>query len=88
MGLFRMRDRGAEDFKALGVPHSDPLFGDYHDLGDIPKAFLLEVGHFFKTYKQLEGAEVESLGWAPGEDAIQEVRASVERYGKRRRKAH
>ncbi len=82
MGLFRMRDRGANDFKVLGVPHSDPLFRDYRGLADIPKAFLLEVEHFFQTYKQLEGAEVESLGWAGGEDAIQEVRASVERYAK------
>ena len=28
VGIFRMRDKGADDFKLLGVPHKDPLFGD------------------------------------------------------------
>src|SRR5687768_4805022 len=32
VGLFRMRDRGLNDFKVLGVPHTDPLFGEYKDL--------------------------------------------------------
>jgi inorganic pyrophosphatase len=80
VGLFRMRDKGHNDFKVFGVPHSDPLFAEIQKLDDVPAHFLREVEHFFATYKQLEGAKVESLGWAPASDAIAEVKSSVERY--------
>jgi inorganic pyrophosphatase len=80
LGLFRMKDKGANDYKVFGVPHSDPLFAEVQSLNDVPKHFLREVEHFFGTYKQLEGAKVETLGWAPAADAIAEVKASVERY--------
>lgn len=80
IGLFRMQDRGVNDDKLLGVPDSDPLFEQYRDLDDVPKHFLKEVEHFFETYKELEGIETKSLGWASAKDAIAEVKASVERF--------
>jgi inorganic pyrophosphatase len=79
IGLFRMRDRGFNDFKVLGVPHTDPLFAEYQTLDDIPSHFLREVEHFFATYKQLEGVTIETMGWAKGEEATEEVKISVER---------
>lgn len=80
VGMFRMKDKGAHDFKVLGVPNADPLFGHVRKLTDVPPHFLLEVEHFFATYKQLEGADTESLGWSDAEDATIEVRSSVERF--------
>lgn len=80
VGMFRLKDRGQQDFKLLGVPHSDPLFAEYRSLSDVPRHFLREVEHFFTTYKQLEGAVAEAFGWAPVQEAVDEVRASVERY--------
>jgi inorganic pyrophosphatase len=80
VGLFRMTDRGMNDFKVLGVPHSDPLFAEFQGLDDVPAHFLREVEHFFATYKQLEGATVEPLGWASAADATTEVKASVDRH--------
>ena len=80
IGLFRMKDRGVNDFKILGVPHSDPLFAEYQNLRDAPSHFLREVEHFFATYKQLEGVTIETMGWATAQDAIEEVKASVERF--------
>lgn len=80
VGMFRMRDRGKNDFKVLGVPHKDPLFSEVTKLADLPPHFLREVEHFFTTYKQLEGVTIEPLGWAPQEEATAEVRASVERF--------
>jgi len=75
-----MKDRGANDFKVLGVPNTDPLFAEYKDLGDVPGHFLREVEHFFATYKQLEGIHIEPQGWDGAEAATKEVRGSVERY--------
>lgn len=83
VGLFLMKDRDANDFKVLGVPNSDPLYNEYQDLDDVPPHFLKEVEHFFATYKELEGVKTETLGWRPAKDAIAEVQASVERYGKK-----
>ncbi|MBI3025368.1 MAG: inorganic diphosphatase, partial [Candidatus Tectomicrobia bacterium] len=80
VGLFRMRDRGQNDWKVLGVPHTDPLFTEFNGLDDVPRHFLREVEHFFLTYKQLEGVTVEAIGWAGAGDAVAEVRASVDRY--------
>lgn len=80
VGLFRMTDRGQNDYKVLGVPETDPLFAEYSELHDVPSHFLREVEHFFATYKQLEDVMVEPLGWDGPQAAIDEVRASVERY--------
>jgi inorganic pyrophosphatase len=80
VGMFRMKDKGADDFKVLGLPNADPLFGHVKRLEDVPPHFLLEVEHFFGTYKQLEGAHTESLGWIGAEAATQEVRDSVDRF--------
>jgi inorganic pyrophosphatase len=80
IGLFRMKDRGVNDFKILGVPNTDPLFAEYQNLRDAPSHFLREVEHFFATYKQLEGITIETMGWATAQDAVAEVKASVERF--------
>jgi inorganic pyrophosphatase len=80
VGMFRMKDKGADDFKVLGVPNADPLFGHVKKLEDVPPHFLREVEHFFGTYKQLEGAHTESLGWIGAEESTQEVRDSVDRF--------
>ena len=80
IGMFKMRDKGHDDFKLLGVPNTDPLFAEFHTLDDVPSHFLREVEHFFTTYKQLEGVTVEPGGWAGVEDATKEVRDSVTRF--------
>ena len=80
VGLFRMSEADAHDYKVLGVPNTDPLYEHIKDLDDVPNHFLREVEHFFMTYKQLEGAEITTEGWAPAAEAIKEVSASVDRY--------
>jgi inorganic pyrophosphatase len=80
VGLFRMKDRGQNDFKVLGVPHFDPLFAEYQELEDVEAHFLREVEHFFGTYKQLEGVHIETQGWERAAAATAEVHASVARF--------
>ena len=80
VGIFKMRDKGHDDFKVLGVPNRDPLFGEMQTLADVPAHFLREVEYFFSTYKHLVGVTVEALGWAPAEDGAAEVRASIDRF--------
>jgi inorganic pyrophosphatase len=80
IGLFKMTDKGFNDFKVLAVPASDPTFAEFHDLWRVPAHYLREVEHFFATYKQLEAATVQTLGWEGAEPARHEVIACVERY--------
>lgn len=79
VGLFRMVDRGSNDYKVLAVPNTDPLFDEFRDLNDVPSHYLREVSHFFATYKQLEGVTVKVEGWASAAEAIHEVKASLNR---------
>lgn len=80
VGIFRMKDKGVNDFKILGVPNKDPLFTHIRKLDDVPAHFLREVEFFFTTYKQLEGVTIEPVGWASNEEGTDEVRASVDRF--------
>lgn len=80
IGLFKMTDRGDNDFKVLAVPASDPLFADYYDIWRVPPHFLREVEHFFATYKQLEDTSVQTFGWFPASEARDEIISSLARY--------
>jgi inorganic pyrophosphatase len=80
VGLFKMTDRGRNDYKVLAVPNSDPLFAEFTQLENVPKHFLREVEHFFATYKQLEGVKIETQGWDGVAVATNEVRSSVARF--------
>ncbi len=82
LGLFKMTDKGDNDFKILAVPDTDPIFAEHHDLWRVPPHFLREVEHFFATYKALEGegSEVTTMGWDNVEKAHKEIEASILRY--------
>jgi inorganic pyrophosphatase len=80
IGLFKMTDKGFNDYKVLAVPNSDPIFAEYHDLWRVPPHYLREVEHFFATYKQLEAASVEVQGWDPEGMAKTEIIAAAKRY--------
>lgn len=80
VGLFRMKDRGEPDDKALAVVAKDPTFAHVHDLDDVSPHVLKEIEHFFRVYKDLEGARVETLAWEPAAVARARIAASVDRY--------
>jgi len=81
LGLFRMTDRGDNDYKVLAVPNTDPIFADFRDLWRVPAHFLREVEHFFATYKQLEGENaVQTQGWDQIAAADREILECIDRY--------
>lgn len=80
IGLFKMVDKGVNDFKILAVPNTDPIFAEIRDLWRVPPHFLREVEHFFATYKQLEGGDVYTQGWQDADMAREEIMASIHRY--------
>jgi len=80
LGVFRMIDKGEPDYKVLAVPATDPNFEHIKTFEDVPKHFVNEVRHFFMTYKQLEGVEVDNLGWGNTEEARDEITKSMAYY--------
>jgi inorganic pyrophosphatase len=63
LGVMEMRDMGTDDYKIVGVEHSDPRLSGLHDLGDVAPHRLREIETFFNTYKDLEGKQTEIIGW-------------------------
>jgi inorganic pyrophosphatase len=80
IGLFKMLDRGEPDDKVLAVLQYDPFFADYSTYTELPNHFIREVEHFFKVYKDLEGARVETLGWENEHVAKDRIRYSIDNY--------
>jgi len=80
LGVFRMIDKGEPDYKILAVPATDPNFEHIKTFEDVPQHFINEVRHFFMTYKQLEGVEVNNLGWGDTKEAQGEISKSMELY--------
>lgn len=84
IGLFRMTDRGVNDYKILAVPSTDPIFAEYNDLWRVPPHFLKEVEHFFATYKELEDPDkddlVKTLGWESAQCARREIESCIQRW--------
>jgi inorganic pyrophosphatase len=81
VGMFRMSDEKGGDDKVLCVPAHDPRMTRFKDLEDVEKFELLEIQHFFETYKDLEpGKSVEGATWVGREEAEAEIVRSYGRF--------
>ncbi len=75
VGGLAMRDEHGDDFKVLGVALGDPLYAHVESLDDVSPHRLVEIEHFFETYKLLENKAVEVLGWRDRATALETLRA-------------
>jgi inorganic pyrophosphatase len=80
IALFRMEDDKGIDDKVLAVPCSDPNWNQLERLDDVAKQMRDEIEHFFSVYKDLEQKTVKVRGWFSREDALEEIKASRDRY--------
>ena len=80
IGMFRMKDEKGGDDKVLCIPAGDIRSAQIRDIGDISQFDLLEIQHFFETYKDLEpGKSVEEARWGGRAEAEAEIEASRRR---------
>jgi len=81
IGMFRMSDEKGPDAKILCVPATDPRHSQLRDIHDLSEFDLLEIQHFFETYKDLEPGKgvAEGTAWAGHAEAEAEIVASRER---------
>jgi inorganic pyrophosphatase len=76
VGMFRMRDEKGADEKILCVPLRDPMWSYVTRLDDLRPELLAEIEHFFRVYKDLEGKEVVTEGFATREEALTVIAGS------------
>lgn len=80
IGVIRMFDSNQMDEKIIAVVENDPAMNCYKDIKDIPEHLAIEISHFFKVYKQLEGKKtyvIETLG---KEQAKQIIAKCIQNY--------
>jgi inorganic pyrophosphatase len=80
IALFRMEDEKGLDDKVLCVPLSDPGWNTLESLDEVPDQLQNEIAHFFSIYKTLENKQVSVHGWFSRQDALDEIKASRERF--------
>jgi inorganic pyrophosphatase len=71
IGGLEMRDENGFDFKTLCVAIGDPHQAHIARLEQVRPHRLVEIEHFFTTYKLLEKKETEVVGWRPRERAYE-----------------
>jgi inorganic pyrophosphatase len=55
IGGLRMVERGEADDKIVAVLLGDPTYGELRDVGDLPRAVVDRLRHYFLTYKTIPG---------------------------------
>ena len=83
LGLLKMIDEAGGDSKLVAVPIKKQceVYAAIESLDDLPQMLLNQISHFFEHYKDLDsGKWVKLDGWGKLDDAITEIKSSVERY--------
>ena len=80
IGGLEMRDDKGEDFKVLCVAVGDPHEAHVESLDDVQPHRLVEIEHFFQTYKILEDKQVDVVGWRDRRRAHEILRHDREAY--------
>ncbi|MEW5798628.1 MAG: inorganic diphosphatase [Bacteroidota bacterium] len=80
IGILRMKDEKGPDDKLLSVAVNDPTYRNINDVTEVPNHLLVEIEHFFTSYKLLENKHVQSFGWDNVLVALEAVRHGREQY--------
>jgi len=83
IGGLEMHDENGFDFKVLCVALADPHQQHIERLEQMRPHRLIEIEHFFETYKMLENKQVEISGWRERDRALDVLSVDRERYRER-----
>jgi inorganic pyrophosphatase len=88
IGGLEMTDEHGPDFKVLCVAVGDPHQAHVRRLSQVRPHRLVEIEHFFQTYKLLEDKTTEVVGWHDAARAREVLLEDRERYGASPPSAH
>jgi inorganic pyrophosphatase len=84
VGGLEMHDEHGFDFKVLCVAVGDPNQAHIETLDQMRPHRLVEIEHFFETYKLLEAKETEVVGWRDRDRAREVLEADRARHERER----
>jgi inorganic pyrophosphatase len=79
IGGLEMRDEKGYDFKVLCVAVGDPHQAHVRRLEQVRPHRLIEIEHFFETYKLLEDKATDVIGWQDVDKALEVLEADRSR---------
>jgi len=82
IGGLEMSDENGFDFKVLCVAIGDPHQAHINRLSQVRPHRLVEIEHFFQTYKLLEKKTTEVLGWRERDRALEGLREDRAAWGR------
>jgi len=80
IGVLQMVDSKESDAKIIAVYVGDPRYDDYRDVSDIPSHTLLELRHFFETYKLLQNKKVKVVSIQHASQARKNIMDAAKHY--------
>ncbi len=83
IGVLHMVDDAENDHKIIAVHATDPRFGGFHDIKDVPEHVILEIRHFFETYKHLQNKEAKILDIWDASVAKELIQVGIDNYSKK-----
>ncbi|HAL56693.1 MAG TPA: inorganic diphosphatase [Bacteroidetes bacterium] len=85
IGILKMEDEKGTDDKIISVAKHDPTYSSVDEVKKLPKHLLVEIEHFFTSYKELEGKHVKSFGWHGAKEARRAIVRSERAFARHRR---
>jgi len=75
-----MVDNNEKDEKIIAVHSTDPRMDKRMDIKDFSDHVILEIRHFFETYKELQGKKSTIMGIKGRKEAQKEILRALKRY--------
>ena len=80
VGGIQMIDQGEADDKIVAVLAGDNIWGDIHDINDLPAIKTERLQHYFSTYKLVPGKEIDiKVDFVYGREEALKVIAAAEK---------
>ena len=80
VGGIQMIDGGEADDKIVAVLDGDNIWGDVHDIADLPAIKTERLQHYFSTYKMIPGKETDiKVDFVYGREEAMKVIAAAEK---------
>lgn len=80
IGVITMIDNGRNDEKIIAIPFGDPTYNQYQDISQLPEHISVEMNHFFRVYKQLEGKDTVVNEVGDRTRAMEIIQAAIDSY--------
>ena len=73
-------EKSERNDRFIGVMHRSREYGEARSLEDIPVEIIEDIEHFFRSYNQAKGIEFKPLGRCGPAEALDLIKAGMEKH--------